>query len=76
MKLRIDGKINQYYVQTLCMMLFPGVKFAEDEVETPNSTSAYVHTEALCEDGAEVGIRASVTLRHDGKEASAQHDMR
>ena len=44
MKLRIDGKINQYYVQTLCMMLFPGVKFAEDEVETPESTSAYVHT--------------------------------
>ena len=76
MKLRIDGKINPYYVQTLCMMLFPGVKFSEDEVETENSTAAYVHTEPLYENEAEVGVRASVTLRHDGQEATAAHEMR
>lgn len=78
MKLRIDGNINQYYVQTLCMMLFPGVKFAEDEVETPESTSAYVKTEPMLEgeDSREVGIRASVTLRHGGQEASAHHEQR
>ena len=76
MKLRIDGKINPYYVQTLCMMLFPGVKFSEDEVETENSTAAHVHTEPLYENEAEVGVRASVTLRHDGKEATAAHEMR
>ena len=40
MKLRIDGKINPYYVQTLCMMLFPGVKFSEDELETENLSLA------------------------------------
>ncbi|MBE6657572.1 MAG: coproporphyrinogen dehydrogenase HemZ [Ruminococcaceae bacterium] len=75
MKLRIDGKINQYYVQTLCMMLFPGVKFAEDEIETPDSTAAYVKTEPLYDGDAEIGVRASVTLRHDGREASSVHEM-
>ena len=76
MKLRIDGKINNYYVQTLCMMLFPGVKFAEDEVETPDSTAAYVSTEPMTDGDAEVGIHASVTLRYAGEEATVSHDMR
>ncbi|MBR3879203.1 MAG: coproporphyrinogen dehydrogenase HemZ [Clostridia bacterium] len=30
MKLRVSGNINQYYVQTLCMIFFPGEKFSED----------------------------------------------
>ncbi len=66
MKLRIDGRVNTYYVQTLCMMLFPGVKFGEDEVETPMSTSAYV----TLRDTAG-GVDATVTLRHEGREATA-----
>lgn len=31
MKLNIEGNINRYYVQTLCMIFFPGEKFPEDE---------------------------------------------
>ncbi len=31
MLLRIDGDINRYYAQTLCMIFFPGATFGEDE---------------------------------------------
>lgn len=34
MKVLIDGNINRYYVQTLCMIFFPGAKFPEDEEES------------------------------------------
>ena len=37
MKLYIDGNINRYYVQTLCMIFFPGEKFPEDEEVTENT---------------------------------------
>ena len=33
MKLHICGNINQYYVQTLCMIFFPGEKFSEKAEE-------------------------------------------
>ena len=29
MKLNVSGNINHYYVQTLCMIFFPGEKFSE-----------------------------------------------
>ena len=32
MILKIDGEINRYYVQTLCMIFFPGATFGKDEV--------------------------------------------
>ncbi len=32
MILHIDGDINKYYVQTLCMVFFPGSTFGENEV--------------------------------------------
>ncbi len=37
MRLYIEGNINRYYVQTLCMIFFPGEKFPEDE-EASSST--------------------------------------
>ena len=33
MILNIKGNLNRYYAQTLCLIYFPGAKFAEDEVE-------------------------------------------
>ncbi|MGM9624400.1 MAG: hypothetical protein ACI3XM_01710, partial [Eubacteriales bacterium] len=75
MILYIDGYINRYYIQTLCMMLFPGVRFAENEAEDENSTAAYVKVApAVLKDGVS-GIRASVVLRHEGREASAECEM-
>ena len=32
MVLKVDGDINRYYVQTLCMVFFPGATFGENEV--------------------------------------------
>ena len=32
MILHIDGNINRYYVQTLCMVFFPGATFGENEI--------------------------------------------
>ena len=32
MILRIDGNINRYYVQSLCMAFFPGATFGENEI--------------------------------------------
>lgn len=32
MILHVEGDINLYYVQTLCMVFFPGSKFAQDEI--------------------------------------------
>lgn len=37
MKLYIDGNVNRYYVQNLCMIFFPGVKFAENEEITEDT---------------------------------------
>ena len=33
MKLYISGDVNTYYVQTLCMIFFPGEKFSGEEEE-------------------------------------------
>ena len=31
MKVHISGNVNQYYVQMLCMIFFPGEHFSESE---------------------------------------------
>ena len=31
MRLYIEGPVNKYYIQTLCMIFFPGGKFGEKE---------------------------------------------
>ena len=37
MRLKLEGNINVYYVQTLCMIFFPGEKFGATEQENPDS---------------------------------------
>lgn len=39
MLLKINGKLNKYYLQTLCMLFYPGAKFGEDECDN-NDESA------------------------------------
>ena len=34
MKLTVTGDINAFYVQTLCMIFFPGEKFSENQEVT------------------------------------------
>ncbi len=42
MILHIDGNINKYYVQTLCMVFFPGSTFGENETPHEDIPEIYV----------------------------------
>ena len=59
MKVIIDGAINVYYVQTLCMIYFPGTKFAEDEVITPETPILHLK---LNENESQVTADASLQI--------------
>ncbi len=66
MKLILNGTINEYYVQTLCMIFFPGVKFsktAESEAGEPELT--------LTLSDKDGGLEAVATVSFDGKEEIA-----
>lgn len=58
MKLYINGEINSYYVQTLCMLFFPGAKFSAEEALTDDSdvvTLTILHTDG--------GVTAKAEMR-------------
>lgn len=62
MKLKLDGKINVYYIQTLCMIFFPGAKFGTDAQNDPDAPSLEL---SLAErDG---GLEARVTVCYGEK---------
>ena len=44
MILRIDGDINRYYAQTLCMIFFPGATFGEDEERAEGVPEVHIST--------------------------------
>ncbi|MBQ1229643.1 MAG: coproporphyrinogen dehydrogenase HemZ [Clostridia bacterium] len=67
MKLILDGKINIYYIQTLCMIFFPGEKFGAGEESREN---APVLKLTLLEQ--EDGLLARVFASYEGREASAE----
>ena len=51
MIIKINGDINRYYVQTLCMIYYPGAKFT-DELEddgTPELNVSLLHKDTYCE---------------------------
>lgn len=43
MILRVEGNINKYYVQTLCLVFFPGSTFGENEVGGEDVPEVTVH---------------------------------
>lgn len=66
MKLKLDGNINVYYIQTLCMIFFPGAKFGaseEDDPEAPELTLSLRETEE--------GYEAHVSVSAFQKSATA-----
>ncbi len=67
MKLILEGDINRYYVQTLCLLYFPGEKFSESEEATPLSTQAYVKVTK-----EESGVCAFARIMWDGKSAEGE----
>ncbi len=71
MKVILEGNIpiNRYYVQMLCMIYFPGVKFAEGEDAEDDGLSLTVN--AFREDDI---IRARCTLDAFGRIGSAERE--
>ena len=47
MHIKLESPINRYYVQTLCMIFFPGEKFAENEEESYDTPSLFLRTQTL-----------------------------
>ena len=67
MKLTVTGDINAFYVQTLCMIFFPGEKFVENQELTEDNPVMHVTVH-----NDEVGSHAEATLTYMGKTAHAE----
>ena len=67
MKLILDGNINAYYIQTLCMIFFPGAKFGAAEQENPVAPELYLRLSEQTD-----GVEAYVRVTANGKTASAE----
>ena len=59
MKLSVIGNINKYYVQTLCMIFFPGEKFSENIEESDDAPELSLTLEEG-EDGVKVFAELSL----------------
>lgn len=69
MILHIEGNINRYYVQTLCMVFFPGATFGKCEQPTPGIPEVSVNV-YKDDSGAYVAF-ASIKLNDKISEATA-----
>lgn len=67
MKLIVSGDINIYYVQTLCMIFFPGAKFGEDEAESYDNPVLELRITPEAN-----GVYAYAEMRHMGKICSSK----
>ncbi len=72
MKLYIDGPVNKYYVQTLCMIYYPGSKFSDDEPVDENTPEMWVTVRKSLETGVDVKVRLS--FRGQSAEAERHYD--
>ena len=61
MRLNISGNINSYYVQTLCMIFFPGERFSDAAEHDPEVATPELSL-ALEENDSGVVVRAELTL--------------
>ena len=61
MRLNISGNINSYYVQTLCMIFFPGERFSENAEEDPDVATPELSL-SLEENEGGVVVKAELTL--------------
>ncbi len=63
MILKIDGNINKYYVQTLCMVFFPGATFGENEEGGEGIPEVHVNVYP----DSDKGITAYVSIKLNDK---------
>ena len=67
MKLTVTGDINTFYVQTLCMIFFPGERFIENQEITEDTPVMKVSVT-----NGESSVYAKATLTYHGKTAEAE----
>ena len=67
MKLTVTGDINAFYVQTLCMIFFPGEKFVENQEITEDTPIMEVSVK-----NSETGSYAWAKLTYQGKTAESE----
>ena len=67
MKLTVNGPINEYYVQTLCLLFFPGSKFSKTD-SSENDPEADVSISVN-----DNGAAATITLKANGKTVEKEH---
>ncbi len=72
MKLYIDGPVNKYYVQTLCMIYYPGSKFSDDEPVDADTPEMWVSVQKSPETG--VDVTAKLSFRGKVAEAERHYD--
>ena len=64
MRLYIEGPVNKYYVQTLCMIFFPGAKFSDEEEPSAETPALWVSLQRDAVRAEESGEpREGVTVR-------------
>lgn len=71
MYLKINGDINKYYLQTVCMLFFPGATFSESE-----SDSAEEKAEFTRKDIDEQTVEVSCEFYSDGASATGTRQVR
>ena len=69
MNIKIESPVNKYYVQTLCMIFFPGEKFSESGDDRPDAPSLYLRTEKT-----EEGIKAYAEMSIGDKVCRAERE--
>ena len=74
MRLYIDGPVNKYYIQTLCMIYYPGSKFSDDEPVDENTPEMWVTMTKSPESG--VDVTAKLSYRGKTAEAERHYDYR
>ncbi len=71
MILKINGNIKPYYIQTLAMIFFPGVKFPENEEENDDTMTALVDVKT--EDGC---VKSKVVLTQGSRCETAESEKK
>ena len=74
MRLYIEGPVNKYYIQTLCMIFFPGSKFSDDEPITEDTPEMWVSMNKSPETG--VDVTAKLSYRGQSADAARHYDYR
>ena len=74
MRVYIEGPVNKYYIQTLCMIFFPGSKFSDDEAVTEETPQLWVSMKKSPEEG--VDVTARLAYRGQTAEAERHYDYR